>query len=245
MGEYRFMLKELLRVTQKRLWLITMVAIVLVGSAVGFSLTRTPVYEASIKILVGQDKPIDRPFDSDQGALEGEIMGLQQLTQTMVEAVGTRPVAEASIRRLGLQMSPDDLLENLNVEQVHSTQFVEVSYRDTDPERARLIADTIGAVATERISQISPSASIITAEVWEPAALPDDPVNPDPVQVGLVALVVGAMLGVALAFLLEHWRGSWRSPEEAEQISGVPNLGVIPKFEAVKGAEPTGQRGGY
>jgi capsular polysaccharide biosynthesis protein len=50
----------------------------------------------------------------------------------------------------------------------------------------------------------------------------------------LLALVAGGALGVALAFLLEYLDDSWGSPEEAEQISGVPTFGVIPTFKVSK-----------
>jgi capsular polysaccharide biosynthesis protein len=36
------------------------------------------------------------------------------------------------------------------------------------------------------------------------------------------------VLGTGLAFLLEFMDDSWRSPAEAEQVSGVPTFGVIP-----------------
>ena len=64
--------------------------------------------------------------------------------------------------------------------------------------------------------------------------VPQSPVSPDPVRNLLLALVAGVMLGVALAFLLEYMDDSWRSPEEAEQISGVPTFGVIPAFKVSK-----------
>jgi hypothetical protein len=34
-----------------------------------------------------------------------------------------------------------------------------------------------------------------------------------------------------MAFLLEYLDHSWRSPEEAEQITGVPTVGIIPEFK--------------
>ena len=43
------------------------------------------------------------------------------------------------------------------------------------------------------------------------------------------------VFGMRLAFLLEYVDDSWRSPEEAEQVSGVPTFGVIPEFEALTG----------
>ncbi len=232
-GAYVLSLGDFLRVVWKRLWVILLVTIVLVGAAVGSSLWLTPTYEASIKILVGQERGITQT--------PNDVAGLQKLTETMTEAVNSRPVAEAVIRQLGLQMTPEDFLEDhLNVEQIRDTQFIQVDYEDPSPERAQQVANTIGDVFSEQVSQVSPSANAITATVWERAEVPDDPVSPDPVRNGLLALGLGLMFGVGLAFLLETLDDRWRSPEEAEQISGVPTFGVIPEFKVLTGKSKGG-----
>lgn len=230
---------DLLAVIRKRFWVIALVTILIAGAVIGFSLTQTPVYNASAKILVGQERPADTPFDSNPGALEGEFMGLQQVSQTMVEVTQTRPIAQAVIWRLNLSMSAEELLDNLHVEQVHATPLVQVDYEDTDPERAQLIANTVGEIASQQIAKDSPSANTITAKVWEQAVLPDNPASPKPVRDGLVALVLGVLLGTALAFLLEHVDGRLRSPAKVEQAFGVPAFGVIPRFTThQQGAAP-------
>jgi capsular polysaccharide biosynthesis protein len=86
-------------------------------------------------------------------------------------------------------------------------------------------------VSSERISQASAGANNITVTVWERATVPNSPVAPDPVQNSLLALGLGLMLGIGLALLLEYLDDSWRSPEEVEQVSGIPTFGVIPHFE--------------
>lgn len=237
-SEYAFPLGDLLRILRKRFWVIVLVTLVLTGAAVGFSLAQTPQYETSTMILIGQER-------SDNEAPNVDVMGLQQLTQTMAEAVGTRPVAEEVIRRLDLPTTPEDLLrENLSVEQIGATQFIKVTYRDTDRERARQAADAVGDVFSERISDVSPSASAVTATVWEQASLPEDPVSPNLIlNIGL-GLGLGVMLGTGLAFLLEFFDDSWRSPEEAEQVSGAPTFGVIPEFEMPKDLKAKDKRKG-
>ena len=187
------------------------------------------MYEASIKILVGQEQRSGAPSQ-----LGSDVQGLQQLTQTVADLVSTRPVAEAVIDRLDLEVSSEGFLENLSVEQVANTQTIQISYTDPDPDQARLIANTIGEVFSEQVSEVSPSANAITATVWERAIAPDEPVSPDPARNGALALFLGLMLGVGLAFLLEYLDDSWRSPEEVGQISGVPTFGVIPEFKVPK-----------
>jgi capsular polysaccharide biosynthesis protein len=53
------------------------------------------------------------------------------------------------------------------------------------------------------------------------------------VRNGLLTLAFGLLLGVVLALFLEYLDDSWRSPEEVEQISGVPTYGVIPEFKGL------------
>ena len=223
--ERAFTLSDLARVALKRLLTILLVVSVVVGGAVGASLLQAPTYEASAKVIVGQER------GSGQDAnLAGSVEGLQALTQTMIIYVNTRPVAEEAIRRLGLETSPDELLDNLTVEQIEASQFIQISYTDTDPERATQIVNTVSQVSSERISATSAVASNIEATVIERAIAPVAPVSPDPLRNGVLATVLGLMLGIGLALLMEHLDHSWRSPEEVEQISGVPTFATIPAF---------------
>jgi len=225
--EYSFSLRDILPVIRRRLWVISLVALALTGAAVGFSLAQTPMYEASIKILVGQERGItETPND---------VIGLQQLTQTMVGGVSSRPVAEAVIRQQDLQMTTKEFLdEHLSVEQVPETQWIQVNYRDSSPERAQRVANAVGDVFSKQVSEVSSSANAITATVWERAVVPGEPVTPKPMRNGLLALALGLALGIGLAFLLEYVDDSWNSPEEMERVSGAPTFGIIPGFKGSK-----------
>jgi len=206
-----------------------LVVVAVTGAAVGVSSVQTPVYQASIKILMEQEQLGTAP-----GSLGGDVQGLQQLTQTMPEGIKSRPIAEAVIQQLDLQMTTGDLLENLSAKQISPTQFIRVDYRDSSPQRAQQVANAVGDAFSEQISDVGPSTGTITANVWERAEVPTVPVSPNfGLNIGL-ALVIGLILGVALAFLLEYLDDSWRSPEEVEQISGVPALSIVPAFDTSK-----------
>src|SRR5829696_7863553 len=235
--QYIVSLRDLFRIIRRRLWVVSLVATVLTGAVVGLSVAQTPTYEASITILVGQERGItETPND---------VIGLQQLTQTMVGGVSSRPVAEAVIRQHDLRMTTDEFLnEHLIVEQEPNTQWIQVNYRDSSPERAQRVANAIGDVFSKQVSDVSPSANAITATVWERAVVPGEPVTPKPMRNGLLALALGLVLGVGLAFLLEYLDDSWNSPEEMEQVSGAPTFGIIPELKAHtshKGAGGMGQ----
>jgi capsular polysaccharide biosynthesis protein len=213
-GGHGISLRNLLQAVRRQIWLIVVITGVLVGATVGLSMVLTPKYEASLRIMVGQYGGVtNNPSD---------VVGLQQLTQTMTEAVSSRSVAYAVIQQQDLQMTPEELLKNLSAEQIRATQLIEVKYRDPSPQRAQLVANAVGDVFSRRISEgIDTADDTVTATVWERAELPDEPVSPNLLRNGALALILGVLLGTALAFLLEYRDSSRRSPEEAEQISGA------------------------
>lgn len=223
-------LRDFAQAVGRRLWVVVLVPALLLSAALGYSYMQVPVYESSIKVLVSQEQ-------ADEGSAEisaGNVQGLQQLTETMAEAIHSRPVAEAVIRELELGVTTEAFLDNMSVRRVEDTQFIEVSYRDTDPVLAQEIADATGRVFSEQVSEISPGASSITATVWERASEPGPPVSPDPIRNAILALMLGLMAGVGLALLMDQLSDDWRSPEEVEQVSGAPTFGVIPAFELAR-----------
>lgn len=225
--EHPLTLGEILPVLWRRLWVILMVVAICVFGAVNLSLAQTPQYEASARILIAHE----------QGDLVtgGPGQGLQELIPTVADLVSTRPIANAVIQELDLQMTEGEFLRNLTVHQVESTQSIEISYRSSDSEGARDIANAVAGTVSARISEVNLGAEAITVTVWEQAVAPDAPVSPDPVRNGLLALAIGLLLGLGVALFLEYLDDSLRSPQEVEQVSGLLNFGIIRKFKVPKG----------
>lgn len=222
-------LKSVTAVILRRFWIILLAVIFTVGLAITLSFLQTPQYEASVRMLVGQDQGITNS--------PTEAVGLQQLTQTMAVAADSRPVADAVIEEFNLDMSTEDFFDNLTVEQVASTQFIEISYLSPDPQEAQRIADATGEAFSQQISEVSDGSAPITAVLYERAEAPDEPVVPDFFRNGALALVFGLMLGAGMAFLLELLDDRWSSPEEAENMLDVPVFGVIPVFDMASGED--------
>ena len=168
------------------------------------SATRPPTYEASAMLSMGQEEQSDGKIHLIPLAPTHDR--LRQLTHTMVVAIESRPVAEEVIRRLGLEVSPDQLLNNLSIEQIESSQYIQLSYTDTDPARSAQVVNTVGEVSSERISPMSAAGSNFTANVWEKATVPESPASPKPLRNGLIALVVALALS---AVLIEARRQVW------------------------------------
>src|SRR5829696_8332062 len=209
--------EKVLQTLLRRVRMIMLVTIVVTGSALGFSLAQAPTYEASVNVLVGQ-KAVG---DANLAANAANVSDLQALTLTVAKAAQTMPVAQAVVEELNLpEQSATQVLQNMSVEPDPNSMFVNLSYKSSDPKKAQLIANTLGDVLSQKISEVKLSlgANSLTATVWAPATLPQTPVSPDPVRNSLLALILGALLGVGFAFLLEYVDTSWDSPEEVEEV---------------------------
>ena len=183
---------------------VLMITVVLAAYAVTSSgLQQAPTYEASAQVWVAWA----------QRTLEyrGEPP-----TQEIMHTIGTRSVAQEATQRLGLQMDPDELLDNLTVEQVGNTSFIVLTYESTDPVKATKIVNTVGQVSSELISETSAANGQLTANVYEKAMVSENPVSPHPWRNGLLTLVIGLVLcagivvvrpgvGAKMAGALNEW----------------------------------------
>ncbi len=93
---------------------------------------------------------------------------------------------------------------------------------------------------TLRRSEIERSLATGQARILAAAATPSTPVSPKPILNAMVAVVVGVLVGVGLAFLLEYLNESVETKEELERVlKTVPVLGTIPMVDGWKTRDET------
>jgi capsular exopolysaccharide synthesis family protein len=93
------------------------------------------------------------------------------------------------------------------------------------------------AVLKEQLAQLQVAGAETPGgvEVVSLASPPTSPSSPKPVEDGIVALVIGLILGLAAAFAAEYFDDKIYTKDEAERLSGgVPVLAVIPRVKSWK-----------
>ena len=83
------------------------------------------------------------------------------------------------------------------------------------------------------LEQLITSVSLASdsgAVVIDAAQVPDAPFEPTPARTGMLALVVGVLLGLGAAFLVDYLDNSLRDEDDLARSSGLPVLAVIPKL---------------
>jgi uncharacterized protein involved in exopolysaccharide biosynthesis len=79
---------------------------------------------------------------------------------------------------------------------------------------------------------LSGGSEATNIHVVEDAIVPKVPVAPRKARNILMAAMVGLALGIGLAFFLEYYDTSIRTPDEVERYLDLPTLGVVPFLDA-------------
>lgn len=214
-------LQDLFKTLRKRLGLIVLLAIFAVTIAAVLSFyVMTPVYQTSTEILVNQSP-------SETGQLTNQnIQTDLQLINTYSGIIRSPVILDQVVEQLGLDMTTDQLTGKITVSNAEQSQIVNIAVQDEDPAVAVEIANTTAAVFENDIRELM---NVDNVRVLSPAVLKENqaPVSPNPTLNIAIAAVVGLLLGVGLAFLLEYLDTTIKDQQDIEDILGIPVLGTI------------------
>ncbi|WP_018663345.1 YveK family protein [Heyndrickxia acidiproducens] len=216
-------LKDLMQVLRKRMMMITLIALAaMVVTAVISYFVITPVYESSTQILV------NKASDDQSLYTANEVQTNVQLVNTYNVIIKSPAILDKVIKDLKLDMTTDELNEKLTISSEQNSQVFTLSVKDTDPYMAAKIANKIGDVFKRQIKSIM---KVDNVTVISKAQVPQVPVQPKPLLNIAIALVVGLMVGVAVAFLLEYLDNTIKDEQDIENILELPVLGVIGQID--------------
>lgn len=226
-------LRQLFGTLKKRLWLIALITIIaaMISGIVSF-FVLTPVYQARTQILVNQESSEQQPLNAY--TIQTNI----QLISTYNEIITSPVILEDVVKKLNLNVTAKQLSGQVQVTNSQDSQVAHIVVQDTDAKRATDIANTTAAVFQEKIPSIM---SIDNVSVLSKAELADslNPIKPAPLMNIAIAIVVGLMLGVGLAFLLEYLDNTIKTEQDVETILELPVIGSI---SVIKDRELEGTR---
>jgi receptor protein-tyrosine kinase len=218
-------LRHYLDVLIRRKWIVIGVFAVAVFGAFLFSIAQSAVYRSQSKILIGQGGGLTNV------QFTGSVT--QPLTATMADLVKSNDLASRVIRRLRLDLTPEQVLAKVSVSINPETSVMKVLVDDHSRARARAINRTIGDVFAQLVKQrlgkgSTGSGGRVTATVWDPAHVLPVRISPRPLRNTVIAGALGLILGLLAAFLRDHFDRNLRTREMVEQAFGVPVIGQIP-----------------
>ena len=115
-------------------WLMVACAVAAAGLSYAGTLGIPRMYQATTTVIVGQALQQANPT-------YGDLYISQQLAQTYAQMAQRQPILNGAAQALGLDYAPTP--DSVTTRLVPDTQLLEISVRDTVPERARALADEI------------------------------------------------------------------------------------------------------
>lgn len=226
-------LRQYWEVLRKR-WLIV-VAIPLIAAltsgVISFFIIK-PSYQASTTLIVGK-KASEEGQAATQMLDNSVLLANQQLAKTYATIAQSRTVEENVIKDLNLPLTAAELDTLISINQVKTTEILEIQVSNTNPELAASIANTMASEFSKAVIEIKKVDSV---SIVDKAVTPDTPVRPNKKLNILIAFVVGLMASVGLVFLLEYMDNTIKTSSDVETLLGIPVLGVIPNYELGKQA---------
>ena len=191
------------------LWPIMAVAALTGLTAAWFLASQAPVYVSTGSVLVTADRQGGAPI-LPQMATEREIAMSAEVAERAAES---------------LDVPPSEASRNLEVTVPVDAQVVDLSYSASDRDVAREGAEafTQAYVEYRNLDTEQPVAQVMS----EPE-LPGGPNPPNYAVAVALAVVAGLVLGFAVAFLWDRWRGRVRGPADAARVTGAEVLVSVP-----------------
>jgi capsular polysaccharide biosynthesis protein len=215
-------LQDLFKTLKKRLGLIALITVIAITiSGVVSYLLLTPIYQSSTQILVTQSKP-----DQQQQFNTQDIQANLQLINTYNVIIKSPAILGIVKEEMNLDRSVGALINQVTVDSAQNSQVVNIKVQDEDPKLAVELANKIATVFQ---SEIKALMDIDNVNILTPAELGANPspVKPDPKLNMAIAAVIGLMLGVGVAFLLEYLDTTMKDEQDVEDILNLPIIGLI------------------
>ncbi|MGB2993752.1 MAG: Wzz/FepE/Etk N-terminal domain-containing protein [Paenisporosarcina sp.] len=232
-------LQELGKTLRKRMSLIAILTIlaITISGVISYVLI-TPIYQASTQILINQEKV-------DTTALNpANIQTDLQLINTYNVIIKSSAILNKVIQELNLSTTSSILADQITVNSEENSQVVNITVQNQSPKQAVDIANTIASVFQK---EVKPLMNVDNVNILAAAQLPENPapVKPNPMLNMAIAAIVGLMIGVGIAFLMEYLDTTIKTEQDVEDSLKWPIVGVIspiPDSEMVTTNQSIAQR---
>lgn len=215
---------SLLRTIWRKKFLILLTAILTTGLAFAYSaFLATPQYDSTTRLYVVNQS-------SDNGAVitNQDLQAGSFLVKDYKEIILSQDVLKNVTSTLGIT---EGIKDKITVNIPTDTRILSITVRDSDPNQAATIANTLREEAARKIIEVTKVSDVTTLEEALPAENPSTPQTKRNLVLGFVA---GAFLATALVLVLEVLDDRVKRPQDIEEGLGMTLLGVVPQAEKLK-----------
>jgi capsular polysaccharide biosynthesis protein len=204
-------------------WKMIILSAILVG-VIAFVISKfliTPQYESTSQLYVlSKSTSITSLTDLQLGS---------NLTNDYMVVVNGRPVVDQVIENLGLDMTYEEMVGKITLNNPSDSRILEITVQDADPVLAKQIADEMAEVSaafiSEKMDQDPPS-------IIQYGYSDGEKVSPSITRNTLLGIIIGAFLAMAVVVILYLLNDTVMTQEDVEKKLGLNLLSAIPLEES-------------
>lgn len=214
-------LLELFKLLKKHLTLVVVLPVVLAIATAGVSWgLMQNQYTATVSVYVLSSS------SSEQNTIQNsDLTASQLMANDIAELANSDIVAERTAEELGMSSLKG---YDISVSSSTTTRVIEISVTTGQSDAAAVVANKIAEVLSSVAQDVMGVESV---NVVDQAKAPEAPSGPNRVMYTAVAFLAGIFLAVAIVVVMDMVNTRVRTPEEAEELLGVPVIGRIPKIK--------------
>lgn len=210
-------LLELFNLLKKHLRLVVALPIacaLLVGAYSIVFMPNTYTATTSLYVLANQAETA--------GNLSTDLSASQMVANDVTTLLESNRVRKAAAEQVGLESLKDF---KITVSSATTSRVIELSVTGSDPELAAAVANSIA----DSVSSISQDVMKVQAvNIIDQALTPQSPSGPSRTLYVAVAFIGGLFAAVAIVVLADMLNTKVRTPDEVEELLGIPVIGRIP-----------------
>jgi receptor protein-tyrosine kinase len=208
--------KELVQVARRRWITIAAMTLVAVIAAAAYCFIKTPIYQSTAQVFISTDVA-----NSNEAFLASAFA--QGRAPAYADLADSEQLMKKVIARLDLNLTPAELQSKISASVVGTTVIIQLNARDPDPRVAQQLAQ---AEATEFVTYIADvetppgkASAPIKATIVDSATYDDNPVEPKTTLYIAIALVLGLVIGAALALVRDLLDTTVKSPDDVSSAA--------------------------
>lgn len=221
--------RDVWTVVRRNWFLIVSTMVVAVALAALVTLVQTPKYDATAKVFVSTQS------SSNVAELQQGSSFTQTAVKSFADIVTTPIVLNPVIEELGLALPADELAEDVRSTTPLDTAIIEITATSDSAVAAAALANSVSDSFSQVVAGLVPESADGTAQVrisvLAEASPADAPSSPNVIATVALALVLGALAGVGIAYLRRALDTRVRGISDVEAMTELPILGGIPLRE--------------
>ena len=154
---------SLLNILWNKLWLIVSLAIVFALIGLAYASNQPPIYEAYATVLIDESSSTVLSYES--------VLANERRAQTYAYVFASDAILSQTFEMLKKRPPTADELESLkhavDVQAIRGTQLIRVSARETDPDQAKAVVDTLVDTFANRLHTIYNDRNTLTRKQIE------------------------------------------------------------------------------